>query len=89
MSNPAGCVVGSLLLLVLSACSQPEAPPVDTGVENSDLAIRLTAIPVGLGVADNQGTSLELRPTGEMASGAIWFEVGPEQIGVNLVEAVK
>jgi len=82
-------VVGSLLFLAVSACSSPEPPVVDTGVENLDLAIRLSAIPDGLVVAANQGTSLELRPVGETADGVIWFVVGPEQTGVNLVAAVS
>ena len=89
MLTPARCVVASLLCLVLSACSQPEPPAVNLGVENLDLAIRLTTIPEGLVVAANQGSSLELRPTDETAGGVIWFAVGPETVGVNLVAAVK
>ena len=89
MSNQARWVVGSLLFLALNACSPAEPPVVDTGVENLDLAIGLTMTPDGLVVAENQGASLELRPADEGASGVVWFEVGPEQIGVNLVAAVK
>jgi hypothetical protein len=89
MLTPARCVVASLLCLVLSACSQPEPPAANPGVENLDLAIRLSTIPEGLVVAANQGSSLELRPGDETAGGVIWFAVGPETVGVNLVAAVE
>jgi len=46
-------------------------------------------MPDGLVVTDNQGTSLELRPADEYVGGILWFAVGPEQQGVNLVAAVK
>ena len=78
-----------LIALSLVACAGPPAPPPDPGVENLDLDIRLAAVPDGLLVADNQGTSLQLRPTGENVGGVLWFTVGPEQDGVNLVAAVK
>ncbi len=77
-----------LIALVAVACAGPSAPS-DPRVENLDLDIRLTAIPDGLVVADNQGTSLELRPADEPVGGIVWFAVGPEQQGVNLVAAVK
>jgi hypothetical protein len=75
--------------MALTACSQPEPPVVNPGVENSDLAIRLTTVPDGLIVAENQGTTLELRPADATSGGAIRFAVGPETIGVNLVAAVN
>ena len=87
--TPPRIFVASLVCLTLTACSQPEPPVVNPGVENLDLAIRLTTIPNGLVVADNQGTSLELRPTDETVGGVIWFAVGAETVGVNLVAAVK
>ena len=89
MLTRARLVVASLLCLTLSACSKPEPPAVNPGVENLDLAIRLTTIPDGLIVTDNQGSSLELRPADETAGGVIQFAVGPETVGVNLVAEVK
>ena len=32
---------------------------------------------------------LELRPTGEGVDGLVWFAVGPEKVGVNLVAATQ
>ena len=79
-----------LIALSVAACAGPPAPPPDPGgVENLDLGIRLTAVPDGLVVTDNQGTSLQLRPADENTGGVLWIAVGPEQTGVNLVEAVK
>jgi len=78
-----------LIALSVVACAGPPAPPPDPGVENLDLDIRLAAVPDGLLVTDNQGTSLQLRPAGENLGGVLWFAVGSEQAGVNLVAAVK
>ena len=78
-----------LIALSVVACAGPPAPPPDAAVENLDLGIRLAAVPDGLLVTDNQGTSLQLKPAGENVEGVLWFAVGPEQAGVNLVEAVK
>ena len=78
-----------LIALSVVACAGPPAPPPDPGVENLDLGIRLAAVPDGLVVTDNQGTSLQLRPADENVGGVLWIAVGPEQAGVNLVEAVK
>ena len=77
------------ITLAAVACAGPSAQPPDPRVENLDLDLRLTAIPDGLVVADNQGTSLELRPADEFVGGIVWFAVGPEQQGINLVAAVK
>jgi len=78
-----------LIALSVVACAGPPAPPPDPGVENLDLGIHLAAVPDGLLVTDNQGTSLQLEPAGENVGGILWFAVGPEEAGVNLVEAVK
>ena len=78
-----------LIALSVAACAGPPAPPPDPGVENIDLGIRLTAVPDGLVVTDNQGTSLQLRPADENVGGVLWIAVSPEQVGINLVEAVK
>jgi len=89
MGIHARVIVGSLLFLALSSCSPAEPPVVDSRIENLDLAVALTATPGGLVVVANQGASLELRPSDESSGGVIWFEVGPEQAGINLVAAVN
>jgi len=81
------CVLSATVVLT-AACAPPPPPP-DPGVENLDLGIRLNGIPDSLVVAANQGSMLELRPTGEGVDGTLWFSVAPEEQGVNLVEAVK
>lgn len=79
------------LALALLSCAQPPEPPPPPppGVENAELDIKLASVPEGLRVAANEGRSLRLEPADPAAGGAIWFEVGPEEIGVNLVAAVQ
>jgi hypothetical protein len=79
------------LALALLSCAQPPEPPPPPppGVENAELDIKLASVPQGLRVAANEGRSLELEPVDPAVGGAIWFEVGPEEIGVNLVTAVQ
>jgi hypothetical protein len=62
---------------------------VDAGVENADLGIALASVPKGLHTTLNEGSELELRPTGEGVDGLVWFAVGPEKVGVNLVAATQ
>jgi hypothetical protein len=71
----------------MAACAKPAQPP-DRSVSNSNLGIRIVALPEGLRVAENQGSTLELRPADESVVGVIRFAVGPEQDGINLVAAV-
>ena len=82
-----------VLLLAVSvlSCSEPPAPPpsTDTSVENTDLGIRLASVPDGLQTTVNEGRNLELQPTGEGVDGLMWFVVGPEKVGVNLVAATQ
>ena len=82
-------IAAAAMLVVLALSCGPTAPPPDPGIENADLGIRLTAVPESLAVVQNQGPSLELKPAGETASGRLWFSVGPEVDGVNLVAAIK
>ena len=81
--------VALVIAAVLATACAPPPPPPDPGISNIDLAIRLADMPAGLVLAHNQGSSLELRPADETVSGTIWFAVGPEERGVNLVAAVK
>ena len=82
-----------VLLLVVStlSCAEPPPPPPppDTSVENTELGIALASVPEGLRTTLNEGSSLELRPTAEGADGLVWFAVGPEKVGVNLVAATQ
>lgn len=77
-----------VILLALS-CAAPSSPPAPTTIQNIDLGLELTGLPDGLTLSSNQGTSLELRPTDPAKGGVLWFSVGPEQDGVNLVTAVQ
>jgi len=81
------------LVLVVStlSCAEPPPPPPppDTSVENTELGIGLASVPEGLRTTLNEGSSLELRPTAEGADGLVWFAVGPEKVGVNLVAATQ
>jgi hypothetical protein len=84
-------IVSALVLTALScteAPPEPPPPPPDTSVENVDLGIKLAAVPEGLETTVNEGTNLELRPTGEGVDGLVWFEVSPDLHAVNLVAAV-
>lgn len=78
----------AVILLTLS-CAAPVPPPESTVIENIDLGLTLSGLPPGLVLASNQGSSLELRPADESQGGILWFKVGPEQEGVNLVAAVQ
>jgi hypothetical protein len=81
------------LVLVVStlSCAEPPPPPPppDTSVENTELGIGLASVPEGVRTTLNEGSSLELRPTAEGADGLVWFAVGPEKVGVNLVAATQ
>ena len=80
-------VVASAVLAL--SCAGPASPPEPTVISNIDLGITLSGLPDGLVVASNQGSSLELRPADPLVGGILWFAVGPEQEGVNLVAAVQ
>jgi len=83
-------IVFSLAVSALSCAEPPPPPPPpDTSIENVDLGIALASVPDGLKATVNEGRSLELRPTGEGVDGLVWFAVGPEKVGVNLVAAVQ
>jgi len=71
------------------SCGGPTPPPEPTVIQNIDLGITLNGLPDGLVVSSNQGTSFELRPADPLVGGVLWFAVGPEQEGVNLVAAVQ
>lgn len=80
-----------LLVVTVLSCAdpQPPPPPPDTSVENADLGIALASVPEGLHTTINEGSSLELQPTAEGVEGLVWFAVGPEKVGINLVAATN
>ena len=85
-------LVMPLVVVVMIGCSQPPPPPEpapNPGVENSELGIKLRSVPDGLETTINEGSILELRPTGDAETGTIWFHVGPDQHAVNLVATVE
>ncbi len=82
-------VTAAVVILLALSCAAPQSPPAPTVIQNIDLGIELTGMPRGLTLSSNQGSSLELRPTDPAKSGVLWFSVGPEQNGVNLVTAVQ
>jgi len=85
MSRKLSIVVICLML----SCAGPSSTPESTEIENLDLGLTLSGLPPGFVIASNQGSSLELRPADQQKKGILWFEVGPEREGVNLVAAVQ
>lgn len=81
--------LAAVVILLALSCAAPTAPPETVEIQNIDLGLALSGLPDGLELASNQGTSLELRPTDDLVGGILWFAVGPEQEGVNLVAAVQ
>lgn len=81
-------LVTAVVLLTLS-CAQPSPPPEPETISNVDLGIALSGPLPGLTLVSNQGSSLEFRPTDGSQGGILWFAVGPEREGVNLVAAVQ
>lgn len=88
-TTTAALPIALTLALALLSCAEPPPPPPPAGVENAELGLSLAAVPDGLEVATNQGSSLELEPADPALGGSIRFTVGPEEVGVNLVAAVK
>lgn len=85
-------IVAPFVALVILGCSQPSpplAPTPNPGVQNTELGIKLNSVPDGLEITLNEGSNLELRPTGEDVEGKIWFRVGPDQHAVNLVATIE
>jgi hypothetical protein len=64
-------------------------PEVDLGVTNDALQLRLTSVPSEFVVTVNDGDRLELAPASQSVQGRVWFTLGDEDRGVNLVAAVK
>lgn len=75
------------LLAVLAGCSAPTEAPAPTAIDNPRLGVRLESLPDGFTMVKNEGSQLELAPTGDL-TGRVWFQLGPEESNVNLVAAV-
>jgi hypothetical protein len=83
--------LAGLALLALASCGEPvtETTAPATRVENSALRIALASVPSDCEVARNEGEILELACTSQQETGTVRFEVGPEERGINLVEAAN
>jgi len=79
-----------LAVIVLASCAE-EPPPaaVPVSVTNATLGIQLAAVPADFEVSVNDGDQLELVPTSSEVKGRLWFSVGPEERGVNVVAGMK
>jgi len=75
--------------LMFAGCGRGTGEVEPQPVSNPELGVTLSEVPEGMVVAVNQGRDLILEPAGEMPSGKVRIEVGPEIEGVNLVAAVK
>jgi hypothetical protein len=87
-------VVVALLLATAACAPQTDRPEAPQPVYNPELGVRLAAVPDGFEVTANAGDRLELRPSSAdpeqpAPPGRIWFVVGPDEAGVNLVAAVQ
>jgi hypothetical protein len=86
----------SALLLLPAGCRQKpdEVVPETTATAavettNEELGITLQSIPEGMVVEVNQGANLILAPKPHEHGVLLKIEVGPHEVGVNLVAAVK
>ena len=77
-----------ILAVVLAALSCSRAP-VDTSVTNEALGLHFASVPEGFDVVTNEGSMLELAPSGEDSTGRMRFIVGPEQHSINLVASLQ
>ncbi len=75
-------------LALTPACGKAPSPP-PKGVANEALGVRLVSIPPDFEVTSNEGDTLELSPSAPNVGGRLWFTVGHEDRGINLVAAVK
>lgn len=83
----AGITALIVVLGMLAGCTPKTPPP--TGVSNPDLDLSIGFLGDEWTVQSNQGNQLMLVPSGDERQGTVEFLVGPEQEGVNLVEALK
>lgn len=87
--------IGALILAMATsfACGagggDSSEAKVEQVVTNDVLKLRLTSIPSEFVVTLNEGDQLELAPASPAVEGRVWFTLGPEERGVNLVAAVK
>lgn len=79
-------LVGLAVLAAASCAGPPSDPiPVAKTVTNAALGIRIAALPADFKISINEGDTLELMPSASGVKGRLWFSVGPEVPGVNLV----
>ena len=78
------------ICIVLAGCAdEPPPAPVPVSATNTALGIQLAAVPADFVVSVNDGNQLELVPTSSEVEGRLWFSVGPEERGVNVVAGMK
>ena len=79
------------LLLLPAACSRPDTGPgqAPAGVEIPALGLELATLPEGFVVASSSDTGLVLEPADTDREGSIEITGAPEDLGPNLVEAVR
>ncbi|MEM7352573.1 MAG: hypothetical protein AAF657_17365 [Acidobacteriota bacterium] len=80
------------IALAVAGCQkeEPPAPPPSVRVENPQLGMAIAALAPDFEVTANDGQTIELKPTGEAATGTVTVLAGePETGGINLVAAVQ
>lgn len=83
-------IVLSLVGAVSMGCGGSGREPEATrGVTNDVLEIRLVSIPSEFTVTANDGDRFELAPASQSVQGRVWFTLGHEEQGINLVAAVR
>ena len=82
------CKITALIITLglLAGCT-PKVPP-PTGVSNSALDLSIGYLGDEWTVQTNEGESLTLVPSNGERQGVVEFLVGPEQEGINLIEAL-
>ena len=83
--------VSFAILLVIAGlgigCSP--APSPTAGVSNTELDLSIGDLGDAWVVKTNQGTSLVVAPSDPERQGTIEFLIGPEEEGINLIEAIE
>ncbi|MEN8163982.1 MAG: hypothetical protein ABFS37_07630 [Acidobacteriota bacterium] len=83
-------VLFAILLVVAGlgmGCSPAPSPP--AGVSNTELDLSIGDLGDAWVVKTNRGTSLVVTPSDPERQGTIEILVGPEETGINLIEAIE
>jgi len=82
-------LLGIVVIVLVGCGEEPPPAPVPVSVTNTALGIRLAAVPADFELSVNDGDTLELVPSSSEVKGRLWFSVGPEERGVNVVAGMK